>query len=318
MGLPTRSMRAFGTTATVAVADVAALEEATLLLTYEIEDMDLAASRFRPDSEVMRLCEAHGEPVRVSPVLFDAILTAIAVADWTDGAVDPTVGRCVESIGYDWDFDLLAGRTGYDDELGAEDISPAPGWQSIEVDHERREISVAPGSLLDLGATAKALTADRAAATIARRTGCGALVSIGGDVAVAGEAPPGGWPVGIATSSATSPDKVDQVVSITSGGIASSGTVVRRWRRGDRMVHHIVDPWTGECAPECWHLVSIAAENCVKANAASTAAIVWGPSAMERLASYGVSGRFVSTHGTVTTIGGWPLKARKIDPRRAA
>jgi FAD:protein FMN transferase len=267
---------------------------------------------------LMRLCETYGEPVRVSPVLFDAIVTAIAVADWTDGAVDPTVGRSVESIGFDCDFDLLTGRIGYDDELTGEDISPAPGWQSLEVDYARREVSVAPGSLLDLGATAKARTADRAATSIALRTGCGALVSIGGDVAVAGEAPPGGWAIGIAPSSATSPGEVDQVVSITSGGIASSGTAVRRWRRGNRMIHHIVDPWTGECAPECWHLVSIAAENCVKANAASTAAIVWGPSALERLASYGVSGRFVSTHGTVTTIGGWPVNERRTDPRRAA
>jgi thiamine biosynthesis lipoprotein len=288
------------------------------LLGYEIEDMDLAASRFRPDSEVTRLCESGGEPMRVSPVLFDAIATAITVADWTDGAVDPTVGRCVESLGYDWDFDLVAGRIGSDDPWDPELISPAPGWQSIEVDYERREVSVAPGSLLDLGATAKARTADRAASSIARRTGCGALVSIGGDVAVAGEAPPGGWAIGIATSSTSSTDDVDQVVSITAGGIASSGTVVRRWRHGARMVHHIVDPWTGECAPECWHLVSIAAASCVEANAASTAAIVWGPSALERLASYGLAGRLVSNNGTVTTIGGWPANKRKMDPRRAA
>jgi len=179
-------------------------------------------------------------------------------------------------------------------------------------------VSVAPGTLLDLGATAKARAADRAAASINRFTGSGALVSIGGDVAVAGDAPPGGWPIGIATSSASSRDDVDQVVAITSGGIASSGTAVRRWRHGGRIVHHIVDPWSGQSAPECWDLVSIAAGSCVEANAASTAAVVWGPSALERLASFGVSGRFVSTHGTVTTIGGWPANERKIDPRRAA
>jgi thiamine biosynthesis lipoprotein len=171
---------------------------------------------------------------------------------------------------------------------------------------------------LDLGATAKARAADRAAASINRFTRTGALVSIGGDVAAAGEAPPGGWAVGIATSSASSPDDVDQVVAITSGGVASSGTAVRRWRHGGRIVHHIVDPWTGQSAPECWDLVSVAAGSCIEANAASTAAIVWGPSALERLASLGVSGRFVSTHGTVTTIGGWPASERKIDPRRAA
>jgi FAD:protein FMN transferase len=315
MGPATRSMRAFGTTATVAVTVAAALDEAAVLLAYEIEDMDLAASRFRTDSEVTRLCEADGKPMKVSPVLFDAIVTAVAVADWTDGAVDPTVGRCVESLGYDCDFDLVAGR---DDRSEAAQISPAPGWQSIEIDYERREVSVAPGSLLDLGATAKALTADRAAASIARRTGSGALVSIGGDVAVCGDHPENGWAVGIAASSGASPEEVDQVVAITNGGIASSGTIVRSWRTNGRVVHHIVDPWTGESAPQYWDLVSIAAQSCVEANAVSTAAVVWGPSALERLASYRVAGRFVSNRGTVTTIGGWPAKDRRIDPRRAA
>ncbi len=179
-------------------------------------------------------------------------------------------------------------------------------------------MSVAPGTLLDLGATAKARAADRAAASISRFTGSGALVSIGGDVSVAGEPPPGGWAIGIATSSASSNDDVDQVVAITEGGIASSGTAVRRWHHGGHVVHHIVDPWSGKSAPECWDLVSIAARSCVEANAATTAAVVWGPSALERLASFSVSGRFVSTHGTVTTIGGWPASKRRIDPRRAA
>jgi thiamine biosynthesis lipoprotein len=197
-------------------------------------------------------------------------------------------------------------------------MSPAPGWQSIEVDYERREVSVAPGSVLDLGATAKARTADRAAATIAQRTGCGALVSIGGDVAVAGFPPLGGWAIGIATSSRATTDDVDQVVAITAGGLATSGTAVRRWRHGGRVVHHIVDPWSGESAPACWDLVSIAAESCVGANAASTAAVVWGPSALERLASFRVAGRLVSVHGTVTTVGGWPENERRSDPRRAA
>ena len=54
---------------------------------------------------------------------------------------------------------------------------------------------------LDLGSTAKALAADRAAARVAASIGDGAFVSLGGDVAVAGRAPVGGWPIGIAQES---------------------------------------------------------------------------------------------------------------------
>src|SRR6202035_2030303 len=114
------------------------------------------------------------------------------------------------------------------------------------------------GTLLDLGATAKALAVDRAARAIAAETGAGVLVGLGGDVAVAGDAPPGGWPVGIATDSSTPPAAVTRVVALRHGGLASSSTAVRTWRRGARTLHHIVDPRTGEPAGTHWRLVSVA------------------------------------------------------------
>ena len=200
------------------------------------------------------------------------------------------------------------------------DTTPATGWQSIEVDLDKRTVRTPQGVLLDLGASAKALAADRAAASIARRTGAGVLVSIGGDVAVAGPSPAGGWPIGIAHSSSASADSVDQVVAVTSGGIASSSTTVRRWKRAGRVVHHIVDPATGENAPECWSLVSVAASSCVEANAASTASVVWGPSAAKRLTIAGLPARLVSVTGSVETVCGWPgaTTAPGIDGRVAS
>jgi thiamine biosynthesis lipoprotein len=132
------------------------------------------------------------------------------------------------------------------------------------------------------------------------------LVSIGGDLAVAGAPPQGGWAIGIAQSSSAPADSVDQVVAITSGGLASSSTTVRAWQRDGRIVHHIVDPATGENARECWSLVSVAASSCVEANAASTASIVWGPSAPKRLTVAGLPARLVSVTGDVSTVCGWP------------
>ncbi|HYZ37586.1 MAG TPA: FAD:protein FMN transferase [Pseudonocardiaceae bacterium] len=104
---------------------------------------------------------------------------------------------------------------------------------------------VTPGVLLDFGATAKALAADRAAAQITRALGCGVLVSLGGDIAVAGSAPAGGWRIAVAEDHTQAQACPQQIVTIGTGGLATSSTTRRRWRRGGRWLHHIVDPRTG-------------------------------------------------------------------------
>jgi thiamine biosynthesis lipoprotein len=96
------------------------------------------------------------------------------------------------------------------------------------------------------------------------------------------------------------------VVALGQGGLASSGTSVRTWRRGGRRLHHIVDPKTGDSARTCWHLVSVAASSCVVANAASTAAIVWGEAAPPRLSAMGLACRLVGNDGSVVVLNGWP------------
>ncbi len=230
----------------------------------------------------------------------------------------------MEDLGYDRDFAGIADTsTGSRCAPLCERVDARrrrqADWRSIDVDFDERTVRVPDGVLLDLGASAKALTADRAAASIARRTRTGVLVSIGGDISVAGPAPEEGWAIGIAQSSSTPADSVDQVVAITSGGLASSSTTIRSWNRAGRVVHHIVDPRTGDCARECWSLVSVAASSCVEANAASTAAIVWGPSAPKRLTMARLPSRFVDVSGDVSTVCGWPegTSGRGV-PERAA
>jgi len=182
----------------------------------------------------------------------------------------------------------------------------APGWWCIELDATAKTVRVPTGVRLDFGATAKALAADRAAARVAAETGCGVLIGLGGDIAVAGPAPQGGWPVGVAVHASAPLHAVEQVISISEGGLASSSTLVRTWRRAGRRMHHIVDPLTGDVARECWTLVTVAASSCVEANTASTAAVVWGDQAPDRLSGLGLPARLVFRDGTVRTVGGWP------------
>ena len=129
-------------------------------------------------------------------------------------------------------------------------------------------------------------------------------MNLGGDVAVAGEAPPGGWAIGVGDDHAAAVS--DATVSIAAGGLATSSTTVRRWRRGGRPVHHIVDPATGMPAREVWRTVTVSAASCVDANVASTAAVLRGEDAPDWLASLGLPARLVAADGRVVTVAGWP------------
>lgn len=304
----TATMRALGTTATVVTACQELLSDAVEIVRVELEAIDLACSRFRQDSEIQKLNEAGGDPVVVSDLLFEALRVALEVAQYTDGAVDPTVGKTMEALGYDRDFEQLA-RSPFN-ETRPESPPPPPqiggSWWQIELDARSRTVRLPHATRLDLGASAKALVTDRCAARVSAETGGPVLVSVGGDVAVAGVAPDEGWPVGIAHDSSSPTDCVEQVVSIRSGGLASSSTAVRRWTHRGSEHHHIVDPATGRCAEELWTLVSVAGRSCVEANAASTAAIVWGETAVERLIALGQPARLAHTDGPVITLNGWP------------
>jgi FAD:protein FMN transferase len=118
--------------------------------------------------------------------------------------------------------------------------------------------------------------------------------------------PPGGWSIGIARESSTPAAHVNQVVAITHGGLASSATAVRSWKVGDRDVHHIVDPRTGDCADPYWVLVSASGTSCVEANLVTTAAIVWGERALGKLTGFGPSVRLVRFDDRVFSLNGWP------------
>jgi thiamine biosynthesis lipoprotein len=234
--------------------------------------------------------------------LFRALQLACDVAARTGGAVDPTVGNALVALGYDRDLDAVHTRP----PAPPTALGPVAGYLHVHLDPSERTVRIPRGVRLDLGSTAKALAADRAAARIAHAIGAGALVSLGGDVAVAGVPPDEGWPIGIARESSAPASDVDQVVAIRHGGLASSAPSARTWTAGERTLHHVVDPRTGDCADSYWALVSATGPSCVEANLVTTAALVWGAEALDRLAAFGQSVRLERPDGAVFSVNGWP------------
>ena len=296
---------ALGTTATLLVTDSTAGDVAREMLMAEIEAIDAACSRFRDDSEISLLNANAGQVMSVSQLFIDALEVALRAARVTGGVVDPTVGSAMRILGYDRSFDELD-RNGPPLSVSVERV---PGWQTIELDRARSTVRIPPTVDLDFGATAKALCADRAAATIADATRAGVLVSLGGDVAVAGPPPEGGWAVLIADDHKAGPESAGQQIQVQSGGVATSGTTVRRWRRGAEELHHLIDPETGRPASEYWRTASVAAATCVDANIASTAAIIMAGRAPTWLEVRRMPARLVARDGSVLCVAGWPEEA---------
>nr|WP_296064115.1 FAD:protein FMN transferase [uncultured Actinoplanes sp.] len=280
----------WGTTARIVVTDPGRLAEAVALVRGELAAVDAACSRFRADSELRKAGRARGRPVRVSPLLATLVEVALKAAAETGGDVDPTVGAIMCDLGYDRDYREIAGA-GSDVRL-----YPAPDWRAVTLDG--RLLTVPGGVLLDLGATAKALTADRAAGRIADRLGIGALVALGGDIATAGPGPAGGWRVRVQDR----PGDPHCTVALPAGAaLATSSTASRTWGAN---LHHIVDPRTGNPARAVWRTVSVAACSCVRANTLSTAAIVRGHRAVDLLRN--TPSRLVTPALDVLRLGGWP------------
>jgi FAD:protein FMN transferase len=294
------SFPVWGTTATVLSTEADRLPVAVAAVRGQLAAFDQACSRFRDDSEIERVNRSAGRWVEVLPLLVEAVEAAVRAAVLTDGDVDPTVGEPLIVLGYDRDFAAVL-------PLGpsTEDPGPAPGWRLVEIDRTDSRLRIPMGVRLDLGATAKALAADHAAAAAALIGGCGVLVSLGGDIAVAGAAPMEGWSIGLADSHLQDPEP-GQSVRIGDGGLATSSTTVRRWSRGGTPIHHIVDPSTGLPAREVWRTVTVAAATCVDANAASTAAIVRGEPAIDWLTELGLPARLVRADGRIERTSMWP------------
>ena len=293
------SVEAMGTVNSIAVDDERALPEALAMVRSQIAEIDSVCSRFHSDSELCRLNRSAGTgPTELHPLLEEAIVAAMRVAEMTDGLVDPTIGRHVEDAGYTVTFSAIP-KDGPPLELR---IRQVVGWRAVELGRASHTARLPEGVALDLGASGKAWAADRAAERVASSLGVGVLVDCGGDVSVRGRIPDQGWPVRVASDVGA---PYGQDVLIRDGGLATSGTTSRRWRRGGIQMHDIIDPRTGLPAETPWAIVTVAAATCLEANAASTAALIMGEAARPWLEARRLPARLVRSNGRVELAGGW-------------
>jgi FAD:protein FMN transferase len=232
---------------------------------------DRTFSRFIDGSELNRVNDAAGAFVPISPLFSHALETALAMAELTGGLVDPTVGSAIVAAGYDRDFALLA-----DDPRPASRPSAA-GWRSVKTDG--RLVRAPAHVQLDLNGVVKAMAADAAADLIS----AGGWVSAGGDLAATA-------PVEVALPGAGA-------VRLERGGLATSGSVKRRWRRGGLEQHHLIDPRTAAPSESPWTQVTACGGTCLEADVAAKAGFLLGDGGPDWLGSRGIPARFLAGDG---------------------
>lgn len=262
----------------IAMAPLAATAELFAVLEQRL-------SRFDSTSELSRLNRQAGQWAIVSPLLWSVVGAALTMAEETDGLFDPTLLAALEASGYDRSFEQIAAA------------SVQSAWQPISnsslTGHARaverrsgRELRLPPSVRLDLGGIAKGYAAQQAVDFLRHWGPC--LVDAGGDLA-AGDAPPDwpGWPVGVAAPSAAQaedpPDDHDTMLLwLANSSLATSGIDYRRWMRGGRSMHHVIDPRTGLPAVTDLATATVLDASSVRAEVWATAALVLGSSAAER------------------------------------
>ena len=282
-----------------------------------------AADRFRPDSDLSRINSASGRSVGVTALTLDLLELAIATAVRTSGAVTPTTGADLIAVGYDATIEIVRSRE-VDRDAGDGSFCPAPGVgaanralslvrggtkrtvrrrvpppaaEAIHLDRPGGRVSLTPGTRLDLGAIAKAYAVDEALRRVAARGLGGALVSIGGDLAVHGS-PDDGWLIAVSETG----DDEAVYITIDSGAVTTSSTMGRRWGAN----HHIIDPRTGRSSTGDWRTATVLAPTAVEANVFSTWALVDPGGAAAAMREAARPARVVTTAGLIETIGAWP------------
>ena len=222
-------------------------------------------TRFDPQSEVMQLTARIGVSVPVSDMLYEAVRFALAVAEESRGAFDPTIGHHMETRGFSREY-----RTGQIVRSGLEP-GGAVSYRDVDLDPDRQTITLRRPLILDLGAVAKGLAIDMAAREL--RTFEGYAIDAGGDLYLGGRNPKGApWTVGI-----RHPRLDNQLIdslSVSDVAVCTSGDYERKSPGEDG--HHIVDPRTGTSANAAAS-VTVVGPTAMLADALATAAFVLGP-----------------------------------------
>jgi FAD:protein FMN transferase len=254
----------------LAVADVDPPPPALQDVPLWFEDWEQTLSRFRSDSELCQLNINDGCMIPVSQTLWDVFQASLDADRLTGGLVNPLIYDALLYAGYDRSFDILNGSSHL---ILDNDVAIPVLLSEIETDTATRSICLPRGTHLDFGGVAKGWAAHQAMERL--KEAGPALVNAGGDVAVSGlQADGERWSLDIVDP--FHPGEYEGMVYVGKGGVATSGRDRRRWMRGGRPQHHIIDPRTGLPAETDVLTATVVAPTVMEAEAIAKMVVISG------------------------------------------
>ena len=182
------------------------------------EKVEGICSRFRTDSELSAINAAGPGRLPISALMLDVLRAAARARELTRGLVDVAVEPALAAWGYDRTFEDVG-------DVAHAPESPQPGTWCIQ----GGSLTLAQGTRIDLGGIAKGWACDRAV-----ETRMAAVVSAGGDIRSDDER------TVVAVADPWSEVVANVLVGV--GALATSSVTTRRWKAGDRVASHIIDP----------------------------------------------------------------------------
>jgi thiamine biosynthesis lipoprotein len=262
-------------------------------------DVETRFSRFRPESELSLLNANAGREVAVSPELFRLLELSRRYHELSGGVFDPAVLASLEAAGYDRSFEQVARK-----DNAAPRLECAASIADVRLDAARSVVRAPAGLRIDLGGIAKGWAVDQAARVLSPAANY--LVDAGGDIFASGDGVDGpGWLVGVADPQREGEDLT--TVRLHNQALATSSVAHRRWQRGGRWLHHLIDPRTGAPVENDVISVSVIAASAIDADVFAKVALLLGREQGESfLVARGAAGLFVCSDETWETTRNWP------------
>lgn len=251
---------------------------ALAMIPHKFEVWEQCLSRFRENSELSMLNRQSGKTVRVSETLWKVTRLALRAGAQSDGLITPTIIDALEAAGYDRSLSdpVPAGFTPSFAGVATPPLLRVHDWRVVRMEPRRRTITLPRGVRLDVAGVAKGWAADQAARWLGRFAP--ALVNASGDIAVSGPRADGSsWPNSIENPFGS--DDNLPLMLLAYEGEATSSRGYRRWLRGGKWQHHIIDPRTGAPAETDVFSATAIAPSSAEAEVAAKVAFILGSQA---------------------------------------
>jgi thiamine biosynthesis lipoprotein len=268
-----QTRQALGSTAylTVLLADDKEPSAIFEALWHEIDLFEKRFSRFLPDSELTKLNNSAGTSLTVSNEMRQLLLSAIHMAQQTEGLYNPFILPSLQKAGYvgSWPMPQLVNDTpNYQNRALAD-------WKQLVIHEHSAEIP--KNTAIDFGGIGKGYLLEQLALLLAKMDIQHYWLSLGGDILCNGyDLETNSWHIGI--QNIQNSNKI--VATVDSKGektaVATSGITKRQGVNKNVHWHHLIDPRTGKSADTDILSATVCSENALTADIAAKCLIIAG------------------------------------------